>query len=61
MLTGPYHAFFCHRVSDMVDRGYKLYGPPSLTNDHIRANSTTTWSILGVLMLDIFLTKQQDE
>jgi len=45
----------------MVDRGYELYGPPSLTHDHIRANSTTTWRVLGVSMLDIFLTKQQDE
>ncbi|WP_276516190.1 DUF1737 domain-containing protein [Rosenbergiella australiborealis] len=33
LLTGPDDASFCHRVSDMLDRGYELYGSPSLTYD----------------------------
>jgi len=33
LLTGPDDASFCHRVSDMLDHGYELYGSPSLTYD----------------------------
>jgi hypothetical protein len=31
VLTGPDDAAFCHRVSEAVSLGYKLYGAPALT------------------------------
>ncbi|GAA4555514.1 DUF1737 domain-containing protein [Planotetraspora kaengkrachanensis] len=31
VLTGPDDAAFCRRVSEMLDLGYELHGPPSLT------------------------------
>ncbi|MCL9667149.1 DUF1737 domain-containing protein [Rosenbergiella epipactidis] len=33
LLTGPDDANFCRRVSEMLDRGYILYGSPSLVYD----------------------------
>ncbi|WP_241639330.1 DUF1737 domain-containing protein [Rosenbergiella epipactidis] len=33
LLTGPDDASFCCRVSEMLDRGYILYGSPSLAYD----------------------------
>ena len=33
LLTGPDDAAFCHRVSDALALGYKLYGPPAATFD----------------------------
>lgn len=33
LLTGSDDASFCHRVSDMLECGYELYGSPSLTYD----------------------------
>jgi hypothetical protein len=33
LLTGPDDAEFCHRVSDALDQGYELYGPPALAFD----------------------------
>jgi hypothetical protein len=33
MLTGPDDAEFCHRVSAALNKGWQLYGPPSLTFD----------------------------
>lgn len=32
-LTGPDDASFCHRVSEALNRGWELYGPPSLVFD----------------------------
>ncbi|WP_082582989.1 DUF1737 domain-containing protein [Frateuria sp. Soil773] len=31
VLTGPDDAAFCHRVSDALALGYKLFGSPSCT------------------------------
>jgi len=31
ILTGPDDAVFCHRVSDALALGYKLYGSPAAT------------------------------
>lgn len=31
ILTGPDDALFCHRVSNAIALGYKLYGSPSVT------------------------------
>ena len=32
-LTGPDDASFCHRVSEALNRGWLLYGSPTLTYD----------------------------
>ena len=32
-LTGPDDAVFCHRVTDALNRGWALYGAPTLTYD----------------------------
>ena len=32
-LTGPDDASFCHRISEALNRGWQLYGSPSLTYD----------------------------
>jgi hypothetical protein len=31
LLTGPDDAAFCHRVSEALALGYKLYGAPAIT------------------------------
>jgi hypothetical protein len=31
VLTGPDDAMFCHRVSEMIALGYRLYGGPAVT------------------------------
>ncbi|ADJ49752.1 hypothetical protein AMES_7928 [Amycolatopsis mediterranei S699] len=33
VLTGPDDAKFCHRVSEALDLGYRLYGSPAVTFD----------------------------
>jgi len=33
LLTGPDDASFCHRVSEALAMGYKLYGSPAATFD----------------------------
>jgi hypothetical protein len=33
LLTGPDDAAFCHRVSEALALGYKLYGAPAATFD----------------------------
>ncbi|MBX9741738.1 MAG: DUF1737 domain-containing protein [Beijerinckiaceae bacterium] len=32
-LTGPDDAAFCHRVTEALNQGWSLYGPPTLTFD----------------------------
>ena len=32
-LTGPDDASFCHRVTEALNKGWSLYGSPSLTFD----------------------------
>ena len=32
-ITGPDDATFCHRVTEALNRGWSLYGSPSLTFD----------------------------
>jgi hypothetical protein len=32
-LTGPDDAAFCHRISELLNRGWQLYGSPTLTYD----------------------------
>jgi hypothetical protein len=33
ILTGPDDASFCHRISELLNRGWQLYGSPTLTYD----------------------------
>lgn len=33
LLTGPDDRAFCERVSQALDEGYRLHGPPSVTFD----------------------------
>ncbi len=32
-LTGPDDAAFCHRVTEALNKGWLLFGPPTLTFD----------------------------
>jgi hypothetical protein len=32
-LTGPDDSTFCHRVSEAINRGWTLYGSPTMTYD----------------------------
>ena len=34
-LTGKDDAAFCHRVTDALNRGWQLYGQPTLTFDQL--------------------------
>ena len=33
ILTGPDDAAFCHRITEALNRGWQLYGSPSLAYD----------------------------
>ncbi len=33
LLTGPDDASFCHRVTEALNKGWSLYGSPSVTYD----------------------------
>jgi hypothetical protein len=33
ILTGPDDAAFCHRITELLNRGWQLYGSPTLTYD----------------------------
>jgi hypothetical protein len=37
-LTGPDDASFCHRVTAALNRGWSLYGQPTLTFDAARGH-----------------------
>jgi hypothetical protein len=32
-LTGPDDSSFCHRITELLNRGWQLYGSPALTYD----------------------------
>ena len=32
-ITGPDDAAFCHRITEALNRGWQLYGSPTLTYD----------------------------
>jgi hypothetical protein len=32
-LTGPDDASFCHRITELLNRGWQLYGSPTLAYD----------------------------
>jgi len=33
ILTGPDDAAFCHRITEAINRGWQLYGSPTLAYD----------------------------
>ncbi len=35
-LTGPDDSAFCHRVTQAINPGWSLYGPPTLTFDPVK-------------------------
>ncbi|WP_269714054.1 DUF1737 domain-containing protein [Caulobacter sp. NIBR2454] len=35
-LTGPDDSAFCHRVTDMLNKGWALHGSPTLTFDPVQ-------------------------
>ena len=37
-LTGKDDSAFCHRVTEMLNRGWELYGAPSLTFDPVKGH-----------------------
>jgi hypothetical protein len=45
LITGPDDAAFCHRVSEILALGYRLYGNPALTFDGERviAGQAVIW------------------
>ena len=45
VLTGPDDAAFCHRVSEAVALGYKLYGAPAVTynNENVIVAQAIIW------------------
>lgn len=45
VLTGPDDAKFCHRVSEALALGYKLYGSPSISfnNETIIVAQALVW------------------
>jgi hypothetical protein len=45
LLTGQDDAAFCHRVSEAIALGYKLYGPPAATfnGDHVIVAQALIW------------------
>jgi len=45
LLTGPDDAAFCRRVSEALEMGYRLYGPPAATFDgqHVIVAQAVIW------------------
>jgi hypothetical protein len=45
VLTGPDDAKFCHRVSEALELGYRLYGSPAATHDgeHVIVAQAVLW------------------
>ncbi|MCA8300809.1 DUF1737 domain-containing protein [Burkholderia seminalis] len=46
LLTGKDDATFCHRVSDALALGYRLYGSPAATfnGDHVVVAQALLWA-----------------
>jgi hypothetical protein len=36
LLTGPDDSSFCHRVTEAINNGWLLYGPPTLAFDPVK-------------------------
>jgi hypothetical protein len=63
LLTGPDDATFCHRVTEALNKGWTLYGSPSLTYDSERkcvicAQAITKEVFSGEYSPDMDLSRQ---
>jgi hypothetical protein len=62
MLTGVDDASFCHRVSDALNKGWQLYGSPTLTYDaeqkKVMCGQAITKSIAAHYTADMKLADQ---
>ncbi len=38
-LTGPDDSAFCHKVTAAINKGWQLYGPPTLTFDAVQGRT----------------------
>lgn len=54
LLTGPDDASFCHRVSEMLNKGYQLYGSPSVTYDPDKKTVIAAQAVIRVAETDTF-------
>ena len=61
-LTGPDDASFCHRISELLNRGWQLYGSPTLTYDaetkQVVCGQAIIKEIDGTYSRDLDLSKQ---
>jgi hypothetical protein len=61
-LTGPDDASFCHRVTAELNKGWQLYGPPTLTYDIERKRVVCGQAIVkevpGTYRSDLELSEQ---
>jgi hypothetical protein len=61
-LTGPDDASFCHRVTAEINKGWQLYGQPTLTYDQERKRVICGQAIVkevpGEYASDIKLSEQ---
>ena len=46
LLTGADDAAFCHRVTEAINRGWSLYGSPSLTYDPVEKRAVCAQAIV---------------
>jgi hypothetical protein len=61
-LTGPDDDAFCHRVTERLNRGWTLYGSPTLTYDptteRVICGQAVTKEVEGDYSSSLDLTKQ---
>lgn len=55
LLTGPDDATFCHRVSEMLNNGYQLYGSPSVTYDPQKKTVIAAQAVIRVADTKAFI------
>ncbi|MFP4539299.1 MAG: DUF1737 domain-containing protein [Dichotomicrobium sp.] len=46
LLTGKDDSAFCHRVSEALNNGWELHGPPSVTFDSVRGHVVCAQAIV---------------
>jgi hypothetical protein len=61
-LTGPDDASFCHRVTAALNKGWELYGQPTLTYDqakgHVVCGQAIIKEVPGEYRPDVKLSEQ---
>lgn len=46
LLTGKDDSAFCHRITEALNNGWELYGPPSVTFDPVRGHVVCAQAIV---------------